>query len=210
MDKIASVLSKPWGICLTMIPLYISLVWLNPYGKEYVFEFHHLVLVVIGFVIVSRDSIMQSIELQRNKFLFIAIVGITFAMYVHYSPIVFSRKIYYLPNVIGYLSLLFAIFGYARRYLSFSNAFIKYCNEGVYPFYILHQTITVMLAYYIVQWDLNLWVKLFMTTAGTAVFTLIIYHFGVRPINLVRPLFGLKTTHKKSRELQPATLGIRS
>jgi len=207
MDKIASVLSKRWGIYLTMIPLYISLVWLNPYGKEYVFEFHHLVLVIIGFVIVSRDSIIQSIELQRKKFLLIAIIGITLAIYVHYSPIVFSRRVYYLPNVIGYLSLLFAIFGYGRRYLNFSNTFIKYCNEGVYAFYILHQTITVILAYHIVQMDLNLWIKLLMTTAGTAVFTLIIYHFGVRPFNLIRPLFGLKKAHKKTLEFQPATAG---
>lgn len=208
MDKIASVLSKPWGIYLTMIPLYVSLVWLKPYGKEYVFEFYHLVLVIIGFVIASRESIIQAIELQRKQLLITAIAGIAFAMYVHYSPIVFSRPVYYLPNVIGYLSLLLAIFGYGRRHLNFSNAFIRYCNEGVYPFYILHQTITVILAYHIVQWDLNLWVKLLLTTGGTAVFTLVVYHFAIRPFSVVRPLFGLKQTPKKLFELQPATMGI--
>ena len=204
LDKIAAVLSRRWGIYLTMVPLYASLLWLKPYGKEYIFEFFHLVLVITGCIIVSRVAMMQSIEAQRKQLLVTAITGIAFAMYVRYSPIVFSRGVYYLPHVIGYLSLLLAIMGYGRRYLNFTNAFIRYCNEGVYPFYILHQTITVMLAYQIVQWDMNLWVKLLLTMGGTAVFTLLIYHYGVRPFNLVRPLFGMKKIKARALGLQPA------
>lgn len=203
LDFIASLLSKPWAIYLTIIPLYLSLVWLKPFGKEYVFEFHHLILVILGFIIVSSDSIMRSIETQRKRSLLIAIIGITLAMYTTYSPIVFSSWIYYLPNAIGYLSLLFAIFGYGKHYLNFNNAFLKYCNEGVYPFYILHQTITVILAYYIVQWNMNLWIKLFMTTGGTVIFTLVIYHFAIRPFNFIRPLFGLKQIRNESIKFQP-------
>ena len=208
LDKIASVLSRTWGIYLTMIPLYLSLVWLKPYGKEYVFEFYHLVLVIIGFIIVSRDSIMQNIEAQRKCSLLIAIAGISLSMYLQYSSSVYNSFVYYLPNVVGYLSLLFAIIGYAKHYLNFSNAFIKYCNEGVYPFYILHQTITVILAYYIVQWDMNLWFKLFLTTAGTVMFTLIIYHFAIRPFNVIRPLFGLKNLDNKSIEYKAVTVPV--
>ncbi len=200
VEKMADILSRNGGVYLLMLPLFLSLLLLKPYGKEYIFEFDQLVLVISGFIIVSHDSIMEAVERQRQLSLIIAITGISSLMYAQYSGEEYIAWAYYLLNTVGYFALLLAIFGYGRHYLNFANRFIQYTNEAVYPFYILHQTITVILAYHIVQWEINLWFKFFITTAGTAIFTLAIYHFLIRPFNLIRPLFGLKRVERQLSE----------
>ena len=191
LNKLANVLTLPMGIYLMLLPLYLSLTYLKPYGMEYVFEYYHLVLVVIGFVLVSKDKIMESIQSHRLPSIIIAAIFISYYKYVQINNINLSLDTIYFISSLGYGSLIFAFLGYARRYLNFSNAFLKYTNEAVYPFYILHQTITVILAFYIVPLDLNMWLKFLLTALGTAVFTLAIYHFLIKPFNFIRPLFGL-------------------
>ncbi len=193
LNKFTNLLTMPMGIYIMLLPLYLSLRYLKPYGMEYVFEYYHLVLVVIGFILVSRDKIMVSIQSHRLVSIIIATGFISYSMYAAINSISLSLDSMYFLNAFGYGSLIFAFLGYARRYLNFSNAFLKYTNEAVYPFYILHQTITVMLAFYIVPMDMNIWIKFLMTSLGTAVFTLAIYHFLIKPFNIIRPLFGLNT-----------------
>ena len=175
---------------------------------EYVFEYYHLVLVVIGFVLVSKDIIMESIQSHRFVSIILAIIFISYSMYTKRNNINQSLDNVYLITSIGYGSLIFALLGYARRYLNFSNAFLKYTNEAVYPFYILHQTITVILAFYIVPLEMNMWLKFLLTSLGTAVFTLAIYHFLIKPFLFIRPLFGLNKIKKVKHESYDTELCI--
>jgi len=191
LNKLANILTMPMGIYIMLLPLYLSLRYLKPYGMEYVFEYYHLVLVVIGFILVSKDKIMESIQSHRLVSIIIAAIFISYSMYTEMNNISLSIDNIYFITALGYGSLIFALLGYARRYLNFSNAFLKYTNEAVYPFYILHQTITVILAFYIVPLEMNIWLKFSLTSLGTAVFTLAIYHYFIKPFNILRPLFGL-------------------
>ncbi len=208
VDKTAGLLSRRWGIFLLVVPVFLTALFLNPFNIKGLFQFHYLVLMLIGFVIVSRDSIMQAIANQRKVLLAVAVIGVSFDMYVKYAPIDLGREVRHLLIFTAYVSLLLTILGYGKHYLNFSNAFLRYTNEAVYPFYIIHQTITVILAYYIVQWDINLWVKLLLTTGGTVIFTLSIYHFGIRPFNMLRPLFGLKTLEAKPESFEGAPVKV--
>ncbi len=203
LNMLEAIFTKPMGIYLMLLPLYLSLTYLKSYGMEYVFEYYHLVLVVIGFILVSKDKIMESIQSHRLPSIIIAAIFISYAKYAEINSINLSLDNIYFITSLGYGSLIFAFLGYARRYLNFSNAFLKYTNEAVYPFYILHQTITVILAFYIVPLEMNMWLKFLLTSVGTAVFTLAIYHYLIKPFNIIRPLFGLnklKLTKAKSYE----------
>jgi hypothetical protein len=46
-------------------------------------------------------------------------------------------------------SWLLTFMGFATHHLDFSNGFLKYANEAVLPFYILHQTVMVSIGYFI-------------------------------------------------------------
>ena len=85
-----------------------------------------------------------------------------------------------------------AILGYGKRYLNRGSKLLSYFNKAVFPFYILHQTIIVIIGYYVVQTSDNEAFKyLFIMIAGLMM-TLAIYHLYIRPFKLVRKLFGSK------------------
>jgi glucan biosynthesis protein C len=67
-----------------------------------------------------------------------------------------------------------------------------YANEAVMPFYILHQTLVVVLGYYIVKLNAGIGIKYAMTVIGTFLITLVLYEFIVRRTRIARFLFGMK------------------
>jgi glucans biosynthesis protein C len=79
-----------------------------------------------------------------------------------------------------------------RKHLNFSNGFLKYTTQAVYPFYILHQTIIVISGYYVVQWPLHWVIKLLLLVVICFAGVGLLYHFIIRNFMLTRILYGLK------------------
>jgi len=82
--------------------------------------------------------------------------------------------------------------GYGKHHLNFRNRFITYANEGIYPFYILHQTVIVVIGYYLVTWRLGPSAKFVCLLMLSFAVSAGIYELLIRRWNLVRPCFGLK------------------
>lgn len=86
---------------------------------------------------------------------------------------------------------LVAILGFGARYLNFNNRVLKYANEAVLPFYILHQTVIVIVGFFIAGWIWGVPAKyLFLTTTSFALIMLL-YEL-IKRVNPLRFLFGLK------------------
>ena len=86
---------------------------------------------------------------------------------------------------------VFALVGNARALVTRGSRFLAYANEAVYPFYIVHQTITVALVYALLDVDLGEWPKFALAAFGTFAGSLVAYEV-IRRITPLRPLFGLK------------------
>lgn len=82
--------------------------------------------------------------------------------------------------------------GYAKKYLNFNNKILQLANEAIYPFYILHQTIIVIIAYYIVQVNESIISKYLFLTIVSFGLSVGLYVFCVKPYNVIRVLFGMK------------------
>lgn len=94
-----------------------------------------------------------------------------------------------------YLNLwawILAILGYARVHLNRPGPAIGYLNEAVYPFYILHQTLTVVAGYALVRMGLGPVVEPALVLAATFGGCWLLYEWPIRRVALLRPLFGLK------------------
>jgi len=87
--------------------------------------------------------------------------------------------------------------GLARRHLRCRPRWLGYANEAAYPFYILHLTAVVVIGYYVVQLNWGVPVKYLAITTSALVATLAVYHLLVRPIPLLRFLFGMKPPGRK-------------
>jgi glucans biosynthesis protein C len=78
------------------------------------------------------------------------------------------------------------------RWLTRSNALVRYGNESALPVYIISHPVVVILGTSIVAWNLPLWPRFLLLTVLSFAGTLAVYEFAVRRWNATRFLFGLK------------------
>ena len=94
-----------------------------------------------------------------------------------------------LRSLNGWLWLL-AILGFGSR-LARPARILGYLGPAVLPFYILHQTVAVIAAFYLVQADLAVPFKYLLTAALTFLGSWLLYEGLVRRIGILRLLFGM-------------------
>jgi len=106
---------------------------------------------------------------------------------------------YNLPNLIklGLESLatlcwLIVLLGFSQRILNFRNRFLRYASEAVLPIYIMHQTIILILGYYIVNTNLSMTVKYVLINLFSFIIIVAIYEAIVRRIGILRVFFGMR------------------
>jgi hypothetical protein len=87
---------------------------------------------------------------------------------------------------------LIAIFSFFRRHIKTHNRFLGYANEAVLPFYILHQTIIVIIGFYMIHWNTGVYFKYVVLCIASFASICLIYELLVRRIGILRFLFGLK------------------
>jgi peptidoglycan/LPS O-acetylase OafA/YrhL len=169
----------------------------NLLNDWFVFVFS-ITLVVYGYLFGGSPAFWETCEKYRFYYLGTALVCIVLLFYGFWwsleLPKAWDNRLYLygLLNSIHIWTLILTVLGFAKKYLNFSNRFLKYTNKAVYPFYILHQTVIVVSGYFVVQWPLPIAVKLLLLIfiCFTAVFTL--YHWLIKPFILTRILYGLK------------------
>ena len=67
-----------------------------------------------------------------------------------------------------------------------------YANEAVLPFYVLHETVIVVVAYFVLAWPIRAGAQYGVIAMASLAATLLLYDLGVRRSPLTRFLFGLK------------------
>lgn len=230
LQKIVSfVTAKPALLFLGIAPIWLYYITLSP-KYEITHDlagdwFNHALsftIFVFGYLIASQPALLEGIQRIRKVSLVIAIACISTMMIVYSLP---NRDLISWPAKVGdfepysahfyfYMTLksinlwcwILALTGYALKYLNFSNRFLRYGNEAVYPFYILHQTVMIAIGYYVIQWNMGIVPKFFIIAFAMFAITVLLYEFLVRRFNLMRMLFGLKpkTAKEKSVSLQAA------
>jgi len=87
---------------------------------------------------------------------------------------------------------LCAILGWAHTYLNRSFRWLGWANEAVYPWYVLHQSLIVLLAYWLLPLQLGPVLEPLLVLAGTIAGCWALHEFLIRRNRLLRPCFGLK------------------
>jgi peptidoglycan/LPS O-acetylase OafA/YrhL len=83
-----------------------------------------------------------------------------------------------------------AALGFARRHLAYDSAVRRYLTTAIFPVYILHQTVIVLMAHTLKPAHLNPGVEAFLLVLVTGSVCFLGYE-GIRRVPLLRPLFGL-------------------
>lgn len=189
---------SPFFIYIFTIPLLFIEAFMEPafpvthalYGDWYALTFYTF-LFIFGFILISTGEVFwKAVEKIKPFALFLGILCFPFLLW--YKRNVDSSVWIPILVVFNMWSWILTIIGYSAKFLNNNSALIKYRNQAVYPFYILHQTITVIIGYYLINSPLHYGIKFVIMLVGTFGFSWILYEFIIRRIKFIRPLFGLK------------------
>lgn len=156
---------------------------------------------VYGFLLATHTAAWATIENLRRVTLKIALVSFLLLAVIWTSNYELSQLElvpYRLLKSLHAWCWILTLLGFARRYLNRNSGLLRYANEAVYPFYILHQTITVAIGYYLAGWEVNPLVKFLIVAAGTVAGCWILYEGVIRRNALTRLVFGMRP--EKARE----------
>ena len=101
------------------------------------------------------------------------------------------RFVWELINAFFSIAAILTLVGWSRALLNRDSAALRWATAAVYPFYILHQTITVLLGYWWLGWKAPIAVKLPALMAGTILGSWVCFEM-VRRTGYTRVLFGMK------------------
>jgi hypothetical protein len=160
--------------------------------------FCYLTFFAFGFLLCSRPEFKQAVQRDGQASIILAGVGGLVFLILHLTGL--QPSLGYTPAFMTYMFLygfnswfwVLSIFHLGQTYLNSSNGILQYANRAAFPFYILHQTVIVALAYYIVRWPYATLVKYAIICASSLISTLLIYDFVVKRTRITRFLFGMK------------------
>ncbi len=154
-----------------------------------------------GMVCYSIPALWDGIGASRKPML-LATTLLLIPFYVLYFHF---RGIVHLPwsddsvgtafDIVGLVLSWFTVItviAYGQHYLNKPHPWLKYINEGLYPFYILHQTVIIAIGYYVCQWDWGIAAKYWSISMLTLVSCVGFYLIVIRSNPVMRFLFGVK------------------
>jgi surface polysaccharide O-acyltransferase-like enzyme len=153
----------------------------------------YLVFFVIGYLIATDERYRLAIQKVRVLSLTLSLLTVI-AGYILLAEMDLSgiNPIYLVVRATNSWCWLLAFMGFASRYLSFKNHTLTYANEAILPFYILHQSVIVVIGYFIKDWRWAVLPKSLFLSAWSFILIMFLYEFVVKRINLLRYLFGMK------------------
>jgi hypothetical protein len=161
----------------------------------------YLFMLIFGFVLMASSQLSAGIRNSRwialagGILIFVVLLVMGLSDYGgDYGSIQYAL-IHGLRGLCGWCWVL-ALLGFANHYLGFSNNVLTYANEAVLPFYILHQTVIVIIDYFIVGWIVPIPVKYLLVLITAFPTILILYEYVIRRNNALRLLFGMKPQYK--------------
>ena len=171
--------------------------------NDWAYMAFYLLFFIIGFVLFTSDKVIQAVANQRRLYtLQTAIFTILmFSFWVFEINIIGSRYIYAITEMIIALSCGLAVIGYCKVYFNKDHKFRKILNTAIYPFYLLHQPIIIIVGYVILQWQLPVAVNAILITLVSLLFTIGLYWI-ISEFNILRIVFGMKKKVSK-KVLEP-------
>ena len=193
MQRIARALSRPAWWLLVAFVIVIAEGMPDIAGKNLIY---YLVFFVLGYVVMSDESFMVSAEKHALWVLPIGLVlcGAWSSTGVFRDTLPDPSFQLAAVNLAGFLGTWMAVVGFlgvGKRVLDRPSPALSYLAESSYPVYILHQSVIVVAAFYLVQMRAALPVE-WLAVFSVAVLGSFALYEVVRRVPALRFLFGMR------------------
>lgn len=209
-QRFESLSVRPMGLIswvVSLIVLRVSLQWFIPDDGHSVANWarslFYLWFFVFGMLLIKSPNIWGMLLRQRKLHLICLLTSSLLFYGYYFSPDLspyLSLKVRWalwwaVCSLVAWTALL-TLLGYGQKYFNSRPNWLKLTNELIYPFYIFHQTVIVVLGYFIVQMHASLSFKAWVLLSLSFVVTSSICLLLVYPFNISRFLFGLRKKAK--------------
>jgi peptidoglycan/LPS O-acetylase OafA/YrhL len=210
LQGMGDLLANPAGVLLLALPVILLILYLDEetWGNQSLGGWSFVIYPLFyigGFVIISNQRLQQYLVRMRWVHLGMGLVFSIAYLFAEFQTVVLALfpladPLVKVLDCFVVWSWLLAIFGFGMVHFNFNPPYLKYANEAVLPFYILHQTVLITLGYFVMQWAIPDPLKFLIVLSGTFIIVMILYEFLVRRFSLLRFLFGMKLLPKKTAE----------
>ncbi|HJW83364.1 MAG TPA: acyltransferase family protein [Anaerolineae bacterium] len=205
LSRIARRCERRGGILLFVLPLLLVQLGLRPFfldehdWADFVFRMSFFVL---GYVLFTDERFTRAIRRDWRIILAAAIGAwvLLMGMLATGDPFTWAETpgipefylVWSLITVSAWCWTVFVLF-VGIRFLDFSNAWLRYGQEGVLPFFVVHQPVIIVIAFFVVQWNVGVPIKMLTVVLGSFVISVGLYELVIKRIDLLRAVFGMKS-----------------
>jgi peptidoglycan/LPS O-acetylase OafA/YrhL len=197
LQSIAGKLGKPWVLPLLWVPVGVVALLSGAIGLGFTEQMgswdilSYAMFFILGYVLFASTGLQEAVRKQGIWFLLAAVAFSALHLILKFSirPVFYDDIDIRLLATWGWIVGLLWLGG---RLLNFTNRFLAHINEMVLPFYILHQTVIVIVAYFVVQAGLAIPFKYGITMVISFVVIVALYELLVSRIGVLRFLFGMR------------------
>jgi peptidoglycan/LPS O-acetylase OafA/YrhL len=204
LTRLAAWCEHRCGALLFILPLLVVRLGLKPFfpiEQDWADFFYLMSFFVLGYILYSRAQFTRAVRRDSAILLALGIVSTAAWAYLALTAESFDVNaaprapkdfaLWTMVTINSWCWTTFVLF-IGMRYLDFSSKWLQYAQEAVLPFFLLHQPVIIVIAFYVVQWDAGIPVKLVTVVVGSFLVTLAIYELVIRRIGPLRTLFGMK------------------
>jgi len=200
-------------VAMPLIPLMASGLFVYPHfpymsnaliGDWYAHS-QYFTFFFIGYLIGTDPGLWGELARLRRHALILGVVSFaTLTFLSEIFPDDLSRSQQFAMLLVTYFNRwiwIVAILGLAHYHLNRPFPWLRYANEAVYPWYVLHQTITVVAGYWLSRLALGPVMEPFLLLLATIGGCALLHEFVIRRNRLLRPLFGMNALSLPRRPL---------
>jgi glucan biosynthesis protein C len=195
LEKLSSYSSGLFSLVILLIAFYVTLKIYFPKDDHKITNLSsslfYLFFFIAGMVFIQSQQVWSALgKYRRTNLIWLVISSLIFYGY-YFSPDLSayiskqtSWSIWWLVCSLVTWSAMLTFLGYAQVYLTSTPAWLKKSNELIYPFYIFHQTVIVVLGYFVISWNMSIALKATILLLSAFVITTGLCLLLVSPFNI--------------------------
>jgi glucan biosynthesis protein C len=214
IGRIARLCAHRGGILVFILPPALARLGLQPFFpqlQDWADFFTYGLFFVMGYLLYSDERFCQAIRRDWPILLSVGIITTVAATAIGMS--IKSFDVEQAPRTTSEFIMwgLIAVNGWCwvglmlfvgMRFLNQDSKTLRYGQFTLLPFFLVHQPAILVVAYFVVQWQLPIVVKLLVVAVGAFALSIGLCELVIKRVSFLRILFGLKV--KQPVEVQLA------
>lgn len=211
MDGLSKITSFSGGALLLFIPVAIAFALMKkpfPHFTGWGDMTAYGLFFMFGYLYTRHEGLKQSLMKSQSISLVVGTIMTVLYLMSFNMKETFIGQLFQQSEGLGYY--VFQMFSHILmvwcwiiflvslgiKYLDRDSKARQPLNDSVLPFYILHQTVLLLIGYFVVQWNWSILAKFLFIASSSFVTIVLLYRFVIKPIGFMRFIFGMSKLEK--------------